>query len=72
MKSKHYWAKIEKYCPETSEYIETLVVIKDTKSGKYTLCGAWEGFVSPHELEIIEEIAPPKEYGDMELYYGNE
>ena len=72
MKIKHYWATIESWCPDKEERIETLVVVKDTQCGKYTLCGAWEGFVSPHELEIIGEIAPPEEYEDMELYYGYE
>ena len=72
MKIKHYWAKIERYCPETSEYIETLVVVKDTKSSKYAVCGEWEVPVSPKELEVIEEIAPPKGCEDMGLYYGYE
>ena len=72
MKIKHYWAKMEGYCRTTGEQVGKLVVVKDTKCGKYTVCGAWEGFVPPHELGIIEEIAPPKEYEDMELYYGYE
>jgi hypothetical protein len=48
---------------------ELLVIIKDSLNTA-SVCGAWEGAISPRKLEIIAKIERPQGHEKTPLYYG--
>jgi hypothetical protein len=62
----HAWALMD-YAGDP----KLVVIIKDSMNSA-SVCGPWEGSVSPRKLEIISKIDPPKGHENTPLYYGED